>query len=347
MKLRALLITVLLLAVLAGIGAGYTWWRVGSYLGEPIAELDEPVDVVVEPGTSLTRMVYLLAEQKLLQYPRILIYYLRVIGQTDLQAGEYRFEPGLTPVQLLEKLSRGEHRAYQVTLLEGWTFKQALGHLQAQEPLAKQLDPTDTRGLMVAIGVDPVYSSPEGLFFPDTYSYVRGMSDLEVLQTSYRKMQAVLKQQWPNRVADLPITTPYEALVLASIVEKETAVDSEREMISGVFVGRLRKGMRLQTDPTVIYAMGDSYQGNIRSKDLQIDSPFNTYRVAGLPPTPIALPSARSIEAALHPEATNKVFFVARGDGSHQFSETLEEHNRAVREYQIRNRAKNYRSVPQ
>ena len=338
--IRKLFLISAVLLIVAGGAAGYAWWRLDGYLGRPIAQLTEPLDVVVEPGTSLTRIVYQLAEQDLLQYPRVLVYYLRATKQTELKAGEYRFEPGLTPTALLHKLSIGEHRSYQVMLLEGWTFKQALAHLQAQDVLEKELNPDDMASVMASVGVDSAYASPEGLFFPDTYSYVRGMSDRDLLQTSYRKMQSVLAAYWSERAADLPIATPYEALVLASIVEKETAVDSERELIAGVFVGRLRKGMRLQTDPTVIYAMGDSYKGNIRRKDLQIDSPFNTYRVKGLPPTPIALPAARSIEAALNPAATEKVFFVARGDGSHHFSVTLAEHNRAVREYQL-NRAKN------
>ena len=343
--IRKLAWALVILSLLAGAGAGYAWWYLQRYMDQPIAALDEPLDLVVEPGTSLTRMVYRLADQQVLHYPRALIYYLRFTGQTGLKAGEYRFEPGLTPKGLMQKMARGEHRSYQVTLLEGWTFQQALAHLQQQPALVIALDPGDEQALRDSLGVDPKYPSPEGLFFPDTYSYVRGMSDRDVLRVAYRKMQEVLATYWPGRDDDLPISTPYEALVLASIVERETAVDSERELIAGVFVGRLRKGMRLQTDPTVIYAMGDQYRGNIRRKDLQIDSPYNTYRITGLPPTPIALSSERSIEAALQPAATDKVYFVARGDGSHQFSRTLAEHNRAVREYQL-NRSKDYRSVP-
>lgn len=342
---KILLIVALLGALAAGVSA-LAWQRFAVYLDQPIDALPEPQLLVVEPGSSLTRVVHELADRHLLVQPRWLIYYLRAVGETSVQAGEYELQAGLTPRQLLGKIARGEVRTYQVTLVEGWTFRQALTHLQAQEGLELELDPGDPAALTRELGVDGDYENPEGWFFPDTYQYVRGSSDAGLLRNAHRIMRETLAREWAKRDEGLPLETPYEALILASIVERETSVDSERELIAGVFTNRLRKGMRLQTDPTVIYAMGDSYRGNIRRSDLSIDSPYNTYRVKGLPPTPIALPSARSIEAALHPQQTDKLYFVAKGDGSHHFSATLQEHNAAVQEYQIRNRAPNYRSSP-
>jgi UPF0755 protein len=339
-----LLSTVSLMGLALALAMG--WRQFNDYLDRPIAALSQTLDFQVEPGSSITRVVYELANKGLLQQPRVLVYYLRVMGQVSLQAGEYQLPVGITPRQLLGKLARGDVKYYQVTLLEGWTIKQALAHLHQQHALNRQLEVTGLVDFMVRLGADPSYPSPEGLFFPDTYRYVRGMSDENLLTIAYQTMQRTLTAEWPDRADSLPLSNSYEALILASIVEKETAVDSEREQIAGVFINRLERGMRLQTDPTVIYAMGDAYQGNITRRDLRVDSPYNTYRFAGLPPTPIALPSRRSIEAVLHPATTDNLYFVARGDGSHQFSVTLEQHNQAVQEYQVRNRAKKYRSVP-
>jgi UPF0755 protein len=344
--LKKLLVAALLLLLALGVAAAFGWQRFTTWLDQPITSLTEPVDILVEPGSSVTRVVHQLANQGLLQQPRLLVYYLRATDQLSLLAGEYQLPVGITPRQLLAKLATGDVKYYEVTVVEGWTIKQALAQLHQQEALAQTIAPDSLDELLRRLDPQAQYPSPEGLFFPDTYRYVRGMSDAELLTRAYQIMQQTLADAWPAREENLPLASPYEALVLASIVEKETAVDSEREEIAGVFTSRLRKGMRLQTDPTVIYALGDSYQGNIRRKDLQVDSPFNTYRVTGLPPTPIALPSKRSIEAALHPAKTGNLYFVARGDGSHQFSPTLEAHNKAVQEYQVRNRVKNYRSVP-
>lgn len=339
-------VVALLLAILAAASLTAAWQQFNRYLDAPIGGLAEPRTVVIEPGSSLTRVVYQLAEEGLLRHPRWLLYALRLTGQPALLAGEYELPADASPREVLRAMSEGRVKSYQVTLLEGWTVRQALTHLQEQASLRRQLDGTDFADLLVQLGVESEHANPEGLFFPDTYHYERGMSDRDVMLGAYRKMQETLARLWPERVDGLPLQSPYEALVLASIVEKETAVDSERELIAGVFIGRLRKGMRLQTDPTVIYAMGDSYSGNISRRDLAIDSPYNTYRVAGLPPTPIALPSLRSLQATLHPADTDKLYFVAKGDGSHYFSVTLEEHERAVREYQIVRRRADYRSTP-
>ena len=344
--IRRLAAALILLAVLVAAGLAVARQQFNRYLDAPIAALASPRTIVVEPGSSLTRVVHQLAQEGLLQRPQWLVYGLRLTGQPGLLAGEYELQPGTSPRALLHVMSQGLVKTYQVTLLEGWTVRQALEQLQAQESLVHQLDIGDLANLLPQLAVEGDFTNPEGLFFPDTYHYVRGMSDRDLLQGAYRKMQETLDREWPARAEGLPLSSVYEALVLASIVEKETAVDAERELIAGVFIARLRKGMRLQTDPTVIYAMGDSYRGNIKRRDLAIDSPYNTYRFSGLPPTPIALPSLRSIEATLHPQATDKLYFVARGDGSHHFSATLEEHNSAVREFQIRNRRQNYRSTP-
>jgi UPF0755 protein len=335
-----------LLLLVAGVALGIGWQRFQDYLDQPIAALEQPTDIQVAPGSSVTRVIYELANQGLLKQPRLLVYYLRATEQLGIQTGEYEIAPGITPRQLLQKLAAGDVKYYQVTLVEGWTIAQALEHLHRQEALLKQVDIDGLGKFLEQLDSEPLSSSPEGLFFPDTYRYNGGMSDASLLTQAYDIMQQTLAEAWPKRAPGLPLANPYEALILASIVERETAVDSEREEIAGVFINRLNKRMRLQTDPTVIYALGDSYRGNITRKDLQVDSPFNTYRIMGLPPTPIALPSRRSIDAVLHPATTDKLYFVARGDGSHKFSATLEQHNQAVQEYQVRNRAKNYRSVP-
>ncbi len=344
--LKKLSLILLLLFLVAGVGITVGWQRFDAYLDQPIASLEQTIDIQVAPGSSVTRVVYQLADKGLLEQPRLLIYYLRVTEQLSLQAGEYQLSPGMTPRQILQKLGRGDVKYYQVTLVEGWTIEQALTHLHSQEALLQQLDAGALGEFLLQIDKTPPSTSPEGLFFPDTYRFTRGTSDAKLLTRAYRIMQQKLAAAWASRVEGLPLDSPYQALILASIVEKETAVDSEREEIAGVFINRLNKGMRLQTDPTVIYALGDNYDGNITRKDLQVDSPFNTYRIAGLPPTPIALPSQRSIEAVLKPATTQNLYFVARGDGSHTFSATLEQHNKAVQQYQIKNRAKNYRSVP-
>lgn len=344
--LRKFLLLSLLLLLVSGLALTMAWRQFNDYLDQPIASLEQAVDIQVAPGSSVTRVVYQLANQGLLLQPRILVYYLRAMDQVSLQAGEYHVDVGTTPRQLMAKLASGDVKYYQVTLLEGWTIKQALAHLKQQPALEHELDASQLEQFLARMGTDQGYPSAEGLFFPDTYRYVRGMSDISLLERARQDMQETLAEWWPGRAENLPLSSPYQALILASIVERETAVDREREEIAGVFINRLVKGMRLQTDPTVIYALGDSYKGNITRRDLRVDSPYNTYRVAGLPPTPIALPSRRSIEAVLHPAKTDSLYFVARGDGSHQFSATLEQHNQAVQEYQVRNRVKNYRSVP-
>ncbi len=267
--------------------------------------------------------------------------YLAAVGQwqgkaQQIKTGEYQFAPGITPQQLLEQIVAGQVVEHALTIVEGWTFRQCLEAIHRSEELSHTLRGLNDAQIMARIGRPGEH--PEGRFFPDTYHFAKGLSDVDFLQRAYRAMDRHLQTEWETRDAGLPLTTPYEALILASIVEKETGLASERRTIAGVFTRRLQKSMRLQTDPTVIYGLGKSYDGNIRRADLTADTPYNTYLHPGLPPTPIALPGAASIHAALHPEPGNALFFVSRGDGSHEFSGSLEAHNKAVLNYQLKGR---------
>jgi UPF0755 protein len=249
-----------------------------------------------------------------------------------LKAGSYELEPGATPRRLIEQLARGEFAQHALVVIEGWTFRQMRDAVAANPMLKHDSVAMSDEELLAKVASG--YTRPEGLFFPDTYLFARGASDLQVYRQAHALLQKHLDDAWATRAPGLPYKTPYEALIMASIVEKETGHKADRELVAGVFVNRLKQGMLLQTDPTVIYGMGERYTGTIRKRDLQTDSPYNTYLRAGLPPTPIALPGAASIAAALNPAHTDALYFVARGDGSSQFSSTLTEHNRAVNKYQ-------------
>jgi UPF0755 protein len=252
----------------------------------------------------------------------------------QLKAGEYRLNPGLTPSGLLDLLVSGRVVQYPLTVIEGWTFRQLLAAVREHEALRQTLEGLDDLTVMAALGKPGEY--PEGRFFPDTYLFPRGTTDADFLLRAYRRMAAVLDEAWRQRAAGLPLKDPYQALVLASIVEKESGVAGERPQIAGVFVRRLQKGMKLQADPTVIYGIGERFDGNLRRSDLETDTPYNSYTRTGLPPTPICLPSRAAIQAVLAPGGGNDLYFVARGDGSHQFSASLEEHQRAVNQFQRR-----------
>lgn len=297
--------------------------------------LSEPQIIIIAPGSSFDTVNQALLERGLLDNS----LYMRLLAgesghATRLKAGEYDIAPGVTPTSLLDLLVSGQVRQYSLTLVEGWNIREVLAALEQDPVLIKTLDYSQTDKLMANLGFEP--QSPEGLFFPDTYYFPRGTTDKEFLKRAYQRLQSVLQEEWSNRAENLPYNTPYEALIMASIVEKETGLASERDTIAGVFVRRLEKNMKLQTDPTVIYAMGLQFDGNIRKKDLNIDSPHNTYRYRGLPPTPIALAGREAIHAALNPEPGKALYFVSKGDGSHYFSETLQEHNRAVAKYQLK-----------
>jgi UPF0755 protein len=289
--------------------------------------------LIVEPGTSLKRIARQLQQQSLLNEPTYLVVLGRYLGlDARIKAGEFQLQPGINPEQLLEQLTSGEVVQHNLTLIEGATFKEMMQRIAADGVLVHTLSSLSAADVMSALGYPGLH--PEGRFLPETYHFPRGTTDVDFLRRAYLDMDRFLQQAWSERDDGLPLQTPYEALILASIVEKETAVPEERPRIAGVFIRRLQKGMKLQTDPTVIYGMGDSYQGDIRFRDLRTDTAYNTYTRAGLTPTPIAMPGKDAILAVLHPADGKALYFVARGDGSHHFSSTLKEHNRAVDRYQ-------------
>jgi UPF0755 protein len=320
--------------VLAAAGALLT---ARHYLDTPLVTDGEARIVNVQPGASLTASAEAMAEQGLLDHPQLFAWYARLRGDgRSIQAGEYSVAPGTTPRALLEQLVSGRVLLHALTVVEGWTFAELLAALRAHAAVAHTLAEVDGAAVMAALGEPERH--PEGLFFPETYHFPRGTSDLALLRQARALMDGQLAAAWEGRAADLPFETPYEALILASIVEKETALEAERPLIAGVFVRRLQQRMRLQTDPSVIYGIGAAFDGDIRRRDLDQDTAYNTYTRAGLPPTPIALPGGASLHAVMHPAPGDTLYFVATGagDGSHYFSTTLEEHNEAVQRFLAR-----------
>ena len=293
-----------------------------------------PVKIEVVAGSSLSRVAMELSKAGYLSSPTLFKLWARLQGaENSIQTGEYELSAGITPAQLLDKIVRGDSVQYRITLVEGWTFQQALEALWSAENIRSSLNNSSPTEIAQRMNLD--YENPEGLLYPDTYFYTKGTLDIELLLRANERLDTVLSQAWESRLGALPYANSYEALTMASIIEKESASNSERALIAGVFVARLNLGMRLQSDPTTIYGMGDRYVGNIRRADLLEQTPYNTYRIDGMPPTPIALSGKESIVAALNPSASDYLYFVARVDGSHQFSRTLEEHNAAVREHQL------------
>lgn len=329
------IVAVALLALLVA-AAGVVWQEVGRFADAPMAVRPDTPPVVIPKGAGFNRIVDTLRARHLSAAPH---WYWRILAERmhvtrDLHAGEYALRPGMTPRQLLEDMVHSRVVQHRFTIVDGWTFME-LRHALDQAPDLKHLTASMSNAQIMR-RLDLGGEKPEGRFLPETYAFVLGDSDLDILRRSHHALTRLLAELWPDRDKDLPIKTPYQALILASIVEKETAQPDERARIAGVFVRRLRLGMRLQTDPTVIYGMGASYHGNIRKRDLETDTPYNTYMHAGLPPTPIALPGKPAIQAALHPAPGKALYFVARGDGTHVFSDTLAEHDRAVRCYQLK-----------
>ena len=310
---------------------GALWW-----LQQPMALKLQPgntvVDLQIEPGTSANAVAEVVVDSGV-DVPAILLQaWFRFSGQArQIKAGSYEVVPGTTPRKLLSMLVRGEEALKSVTLVEGWTFGQVLDALQKAEQLKPDTKGLDGQTIMEKLGKPGIH--PEGRFFPDTYTFAKGSSDLAVLKRAARAMDKRIEAAWALRSPDSPLKSPDEALILASIVEKETGKPSDRAQIAGVFINRLKIRMPLQTDPTVIYGMGKAFDGNLRKRDLQTDTPYNTYTRNGLPPTPIAMPGKAALMAAVQPEATQALYFVARGDGTSQFSPNLEEHNRAVNKY--------------
>jgi UPF0755 protein len=303
------------------------------YAYRPLSLPATPFEFDLKQGSSLKSMARQMQQAGLLgqEWPFVLLA--RVVGRPmQLKAGNYELKHPVSPLQLLEIISKGEFSQRRIGIIEGWTFKQFRSALNSNRYLAHDsIGMTDIE-ILQRIGAEE--NHPEGLFFPDTYHFVAGSSDLAILRIAYHTMQQRLQEAWKLRDADLPLQTPYQALILASIVEKETGTANDRSMIAGVFVNRLRKKMLLQTDPTVIYGMGDRFDGNLRKRDLLADTPYNTYTRRGLTPTPIALPGLAALQATLHPAQTDALYFVARGDGSSHFSNSLKAHNRAVDQYQ-------------
>ncbi len=337
--------TVLLLAVLLGLSVLLARQELERVWRQPLPLAPTGWQLQVAPGEPLRAVLQRLHRGGMLAFPRVVAAYARWRGiDQKVRHGEYLLMPGTTIDSLLDRLVRGEVIQYQVTLPEGITLARALEILAAQEAIDPVLDGAQDPRL---VGLTAPYPGPEGLFLPETYRFARGTTDLEVLTRAHRDLLSLLEQEWLNRDPDLPYDNPYEALILASIIERETGVAAERQEIAGVFVRRLLRGMRLQTDPAVMYGIGGDFDGNLRRSHLEDDeNPYNTYRHQGLPPTPIALPGKAAIHAALHPAQGDALFFVARGDGSHEFSASLAEHEKAVHKYQIRRRA-DYRSSPE
>lgn len=323
LAVAALLVLIALLLISA--------WRV-LFMAMP---LSEETIFVVEPGSSLSRIASRLEAQGHLLSALPMVALARWRGvSAAIQAGEYSLSPGMTPAQLLNKMVSGEQVQHRITLVEGWSFQQALDALWQQEQIQARLRGMDRAEIAAAMGLK--VQDPEGMLFPDTYFYTGGSSDLELLQRAHSRLLKVLDRAWNSRAAALPLQSPYEALVLASIIEKESGDNSERGHIAGVFIRRLELGMRLQSDPTVIYGVGDSFAGDLTSEHLRTTTAYNTYRVGGLPPTPIALAGREAIEASLNPLPSDYLYFVSRGDGSHVFSSSLDEHNAAVNRFQRR-----------
>ncbi|MEH6469330.1 MAG: endolytic transglycosylase MltG [Porticoccus sp.] len=341
--LRLILRWLLLCLALVTLGIMGGYWVLNDYLDTPLSGGDEPRVIEVESGSSLTKVARQLADHGILKRPALFTAYARLTSQTSIRVGEYPLDVGDTPRKLLERLMSGKVIYYQVTFPEGLNFKEWLSLIAEQPKLTQSLNDLTVPVLLEQLGLD--INHPEGWFFPDTYSYSAADTDRDLLLRAHARMREVLDDEWQSREDGLPYQSLYEALTLASIVEKETGVGSERSQIAGVFVRRLKKGMRLQTDPTVIYGLGDQYQGNITRRHLKQETPYNTYLIKGLPPTPIAMPGREAIHATLHPAKSEALYFVAKGDGSHYFSATLEEHLQAVRRYQLQRRS-NYRSSP-
>ncbi|HEY6898043.1 MAG TPA: endolytic transglycosylase MltG [Rhodocyclaceae bacterium] len=317
------LILLLLLAAAAGIGS-LAWFAT-----QPLTLRSSPLEFSIPQGVGLSAASRLMAEQGIDFFPLAFTLLGRSLGRsTGIKAGSYEVSQGITAWQLLEKLTRGDVTQGELVLVDGRSFRQLRAALDGNPDLRHDSAALSEKELLARLGIAAPYA--EGLFFPDTYLFAKQSSDLDVLRRAHQALERHLAQEWEGRATGLPYAGPYEALIMASIVEKETGAPADRAKIASVFVNRLRSGMLLQTDPTVIYGMGERFDGNLRRDDLHTDTPWNTYTRGGLPPSPIAMPGLASLRAALHPAATDHLYFVARGDGSSEFSRTLDEHNRAV-----------------
>ncbi len=319
--------------ILAGsLAAGWFLMDIQGFMARTLPLPEEGMAYTVAPGTTLKGLARDLHDRGVLEKPLYFVLAGRFQGKAGrLKAGEYLFLPGTTPQALLDQIAAGKVVRHRFTLVEGWTFHQVRKALEAKPQLAHTLAGLDDAAVMARLGHPGEH--PEGRFFPETYLFQKGAADVDILKQAYALMEKRLAEAWEKRAPDLPYRDPYEALILASIVEKEAALDEERPLIAGVFVRRLKLGIPLQADPTVIYGLGEGFKGPLTRRHLRVDTPYNTYLHRGLPPTPIAMPGEASLQAALHPAAGDALYFVAKGDGSHKFSATLAEHNKAVRAY--------------
>jgi UPF0755 protein len=325
--IKKFLISIVLLGVIVA-AAMVLWSR------QPIIAAGRaPIEFSVKPGSGVRGIAVQIARAGVPVNPTLLHVLARLSGRsTQLKAGSYELKPGTTPLGLIDQLARGEFAQETLAIIEGWSFRQMRRAIAAHPGLRQDTAQLSDKELLAKVA--PGYTMPEGLFFPDTYLFAKGASDLQVYRQAHSLLQKRLEDAWAKRDPSVPYKSPYEALIMASIVEKETGQRSERGMIAGVFVNRLKRGMLLQTDPAVIYGIGDKFDGNIRKRDLETDTPYNTYTRTGLPPTPIALPGAESLGAALNPARTEALYFVSRGNGTSEFSTNLADHNRAVDKYQ-------------
>lgn len=325
-----MMLVLIALTLLLTIGVFY-------YLNRPLRFSEPSVTYLLKPGTSATRLAYELRNKGYIQYPRLFALLIRLEGQGDkLKVGDYEFEPGISVQKIINKLATGDVQKHQITLIDGTTFQQVLDELAENPYIQHKLLGQSIAEIAQRLGIEQ--SNPEGWFLPETYQFQWPDSDLDILKRAHKAMQVVLNAEWQQRTTGLVYKTPYQALIVASMIEKESADRTELNKISGVIFRRIQKGMRLQIDPTVIYALGERYNGKITKKNLRYRSPYNTYRVKGLPPTPISLPSAAAIHAALQPDDGHELYFVAKGDGSHHFSSTLKAHDRAVIKYLLNNK---------
>lgn len=328
---RYVLLTLLMLMVVSAVVVAGFLHAARQYLAQPLP-VAEPVVIMISPGQSLRSIATRLADDGFLPWPQLFTAWARWEGHDRLlKTGEYELTPGLTPVSLMALLMSGRNVQYPVTLIEGWTVRQALMHLWQQETVVPTLQGNTDAELLALLG-SPL-PALEGTLFPDTYFHTRGTTDEAIVRRAHQRLMTVLESEWQSRAEGLPYDNSWQALIMASIIERESGYQAEKADIAGVFVRRLQRGMRLQSDPTIIYGLGDAYTGVIRRVDIDTTTPWNTYRIDGLPPTPIALTGRDSIHAALNPREGTALYFVSRGDGSHQFSDTLQEHNAAVRQY--------------
>ncbi|MCP4041045.1 MAG: endolytic transglycosylase MltG [Gammaproteobacteria bacterium] len=338
-KKHTLILLGLLIIVVAG---GVSIWVLREWQGTLNQQLKvgaQGLKYSISSGVSFSQVAQDLAAKGVLEKPRYLVWAARWKGIANrIKAGEYLISPGKTAAELLDLFVQGKIVYHNITLVEGWSFRQVLDTVNAHQEILHTLEDLTDAEIMARLGFTGRY--PEGRFLPETYSFPRGTTDVGFLRRAYQDMAFRLQAEWQQRDIGIPLRTPYEALILASIIEKETGRAEERAKIAGVFIRRLRKNMRLQTDPTVIYGLGANFDGNLRRRDLKQDTPYNTYVHKGLPPTPIAMPGIDAIRAVLHPEDGDELYFVAKGDGSHKFSATLKEHHRAVVKYQLKRRRK-------